>query len=91
MRISCACRRAGGLHRISVLHVHPADRQRWRGLQVDGLRSPDDLLRPERHQRRADHQPNDWWHAGNDRVQRALVGRHRALPADELGGAGRHA
>lgn len=85
-----ARRRAGGVRGISVLLVHPADHQQRRDLQVDGLRAPDNLLRPERYQRRADSQPRDRRDAGNDCVQRALLGWCRPVPADELGGAGRH-
>lgn len=84
-------RRAGGFRGISVLLVHPANHQQRRGVQVAGLRASDDLLRPKRHQWRADNQPSDRRDVGHGRVQRAFLGRHRALPADELGGAGRRA
>lgn len=84
-----ARRRIGGVRGISVLLVRPADHQQRRDIQVDGLRAPDNLLRPEWYQRRANNQPRDRRDAGNDRVQRALLGRCCIVPADELGGAGR--
>lgn len=82
---------AGAFHGVSVLLFDPGDRQQRRGVQDDGLDDPDDLLRPERYQRRTDSQPGNWRDAGNGREQCDLLGRQRALPADELGDTGHRA